>query len=67
MFAGIDNHIPFAHDMSVGSSIMLALRSFRRACFIVQPKAAEVLGLDSWGSNQKRTSHARLALCLVLC
>ena len=38
MFAGTYNHIPFAHDMSAGSSIMLVSRSFRRACFIVQPR-----------------------------
>jgi hypothetical protein len=33
--AGTYNYIPFAHDMSAGSSIMLALCSFRRVCFIV--------------------------------
>lgn len=33
--AGTYSYIPFAHDMSAGSSIMLALCSFRRVCFIV--------------------------------
>src|SRR4051794_26005130 len=45
--AGTYNHIPFAHDMSAGSSIMLAWCSFPQGLFHCAPKAAEVLGLDS--------------------
>src|SRR4051812_14554606 len=53
--------------MSAGLSNQVSLAIPSQGCVHFLPfMTTEVLGLDNWRSSRKPTSHARLALCLLL-